>query len=65
MKSDNLLETIRSHRALFESPSSQTDARYQLGHKLGTGGMAEVFLGTRLGAEGCAVNVLWDRLQER
>ncbi len=52
MKSDNLLETIRSHRALFESTSSPTDARYQLGQKLGTGGMAEVFLGTRLGAEG-------------
>jgi eukaryotic-like serine/threonine-protein kinase len=52
MKSDNLLETIRSHRSLFETPSSPTDARYQLGQKLGTGGMAEVFLGTRLGAEG-------------
>jgi serine/threonine-protein kinase len=52
MKADNLLETIRSHRALLEPPSTPTDARYQLGQKLGTGGMAEVFLGTRLGAGG-------------
>ncbi len=49
----NLLETVRSSKPAVRVPSG----RYQLGDRLGTGGMAEVFRGTVIGAEGFARSV--------
>ncbi|MCW5809103.1 MAG: serine/threonine protein kinase, partial [Deltaproteobacteria bacterium] len=46
----NLLETVRAPRA----PVAATPSKYQLGAQLGAGGMAEVFRGTMVGAEGFA-----------
>ncbi|MDQ3366252.1 MAG: protein kinase [Myxococcota bacterium] len=44
----NLLETVRSPTPKVKVPTG----RYQLGDRLGVGGMAEVFRGTVIGAEG-------------
>ncbi len=49
----NLLETVRAPKPVRES-MPPTKSRYQLGDKLGAGGMAEVFRGTMVGAEGFA-----------
>ncbi|MBX3162151.1 MAG: serine/threonine protein kinase [Deltaproteobacteria bacterium] len=46
----NLLETVRASRPSLRSSSS----RYHLGARLGAGGMAEVYSGTMIGAEGFA-----------
>ena len=43
-------------------PSSHVGSRYQLGDKLGTGGMAEVFSGTMIGIEGFARRVAIKRV---
>ncbi len=44
----NLQETVRASKPPVKMPSG----RYQLGDRLGAGGMAEVFRGTVIGAEG-------------
>ncbi len=47
----NLLETVRAPKpAAGTMPSAKS--RYQLGDRLGVGGMADVFRGTMVGAEG-------------
>jgi serine/threonine protein kinase len=46
----NMLETVRSPKPEAAAPA--TKSRYQLGDRLGAGGMAEVFRGTMVGAEG-------------
>jgi len=43
-------------------PSTHVGSRYQLGDKLGTGGMAEVFAGTMIGIEGFARRVAIKRV---
>jgi serine/threonine protein kinase len=49
----NLLETVRGPKPVVKTPSAAR-SRYQLGNRLGAGGMAEVFRGTMIGAEGFA-----------
>ncbi len=49
----NLLETVRAPKPARDS-MPPAKSRYQLGDKLGAGGMAEVFRGTMVGAEGFA-----------
>ncbi len=49
----NLLETVRAPKPAVTSPTPAR-SRYQLGDRLGAGGMAEVFRGTLIGAEGVA-----------
>src|SRR5688572_14056885 len=44
-------------------PESARGSRYQLGDKLGTGGMAEVHAGTMIGAEGFARRVAIKRVR--
>ncbi|HEU0029911.1 MAG TPA: serine/threonine-protein kinase [Kofleriaceae bacterium] len=48
----NMLETVRSPKPAHSV--APTKSRYQLGDRLGAGGMAEVFRGTMVGAEGFA-----------
>jgi serine/threonine protein kinase len=48
----NLTETVRAPKPVVSTPT--TKSRYQLGDRLGMGGMAEVFRGTMVGAEGFA-----------
>jgi serine/threonine-protein kinase len=57
----NMLETVRAPKP---STSGRPDApsRYQLGQRLGEGGMAEVFRGTMSGAEGFARDVAIKRV---
>jgi serine/threonine protein kinase len=49
----NLLETVRGPKPAVSTPAPAR-SRYQLGDRLGAGGMAEVFRATILGAEGFA-----------
>jgi serine/threonine protein kinase len=49
----NLLETVRAPKPAVKTPAP-APSRYQLGDRLGAGGMAEVFRGTMIGAEGFA-----------
>jgi serine/threonine protein kinase len=70
------LEIVRAYARELLAPGAEHDAarapawsprhgggsRYRLGPKLGTGGMAEVFLGTVIGAEGFARQVAIKRV---
>jgi serine/threonine protein kinase len=53
LQTDNMLETLRSPRQAMITPTGKTtEARYAIGAKIGTGGMAEVFIGTQIGEQG-------------
>jgi serine/threonine protein kinase len=54
-------DPVRTAR-LRAVPANDIASRYQLGAKLGTGGMAEVFAGTMIGAEGFARQVAIKRV---
>ncbi len=47
LKIGNLGETVRAIK-----PTTRSNSRYRFGERLGAGGMAEVFKGTQIGAEG-------------
>jgi serine/threonine protein kinase len=57
----NLLETVRGPKPAGSMPAPPR-SRYQLGDRLGAGGMAEVFRGTMIGAEGIALPVALKRV---
>ncbi len=57
----NMLETVRAPKAA-PSVGPKTPSRYQLGDRLGAGGMAEVFRGNMSGAEGFAREVAIKRV---
>jgi serine/threonine protein kinase len=57
----NLLETVRAPKPAVMMPAPSS-ARYQLGDRLGAGGMAEVFRGTKIGAEGVSLPVAVKRV---
>ncbi len=57
----NMQETVRAPKPAT-SPSSSASSRYQIGDRLGAGGMAEVFRGTMTGAEGFARDVAIKRV---
>jgi len=56
----NMLETVRSAKPSMTGSGSKL--RYQLGERLGVGGMAEVFRGTTVGAEGFSREVAIKRV---
>jgi serine/threonine protein kinase len=56
----NMLETVRAPAR--KEASSHAASRYQIGQRLGLGGMAEVFRGTMVGAEGFAREVAIKRV---
>jgi len=56
----NMLETVRA--PMPKSSAHPPTSRYQYGQRLGEGGMAEVFRGTMIGAEGFARDVAIKRV---